>query len=127
MVDDEPGYLQCGVRDGVAVVEVLARELRQPWFAQQLGAQLRRLLSERPADRFLLDFHRTEYMSSTAFAALFDFAKAAAEAGARVAICGMSPIIRVGAEILSLDQYIPFADDEAAGLALLGAGGSAGA
>lgn len=120
MADDRPAYFRFAVRDGVAVVEVLARELNQPWFGQEFGAQLRKLLSERPADRFLLDFQRTEYMGSTAFATLLEFAKAASAAGARVAICGMSPNVRVGAQILCIDRFVPIAEDEAAGLAALG-------
>ena len=48
MADEQPGYFQYSLRDGAAVVEVLARELNQPWFAQEFGAQLRRLLSVRP-------------------------------------------------------------------------------
>jgi anti-anti-sigma regulatory factor len=123
-MSDQPGeYFRWTLQDGVAVVEVLARELNQPWFAQEFGAGLRELLTARPSDRFLIDFHRTEAMSSTAFAALFDFARAASAAQARVAICGMSPAVRFGAEILSLDQFIPFTDDEADGLATLRAAG----
>jgi anti-anti-sigma regulatory factor len=61
-------------------------------------------------------------MGRTAFATLFDLVKTASAARVRVAVCGMKPNVRVGAQILSLDQYTPFTDDEAAGLAALKAG-----
>jgi anti-anti-sigma factor len=119
MASVQPDYLSVSLHDGVAVVEILVRELNQPAFAQELGAQLKEFLRSRPSDRVLLDFHNTEYMSSTAFAALFQFAKDTSAAGIRAAVCGMSPDVRIGAQILSLDHYLPFADDVPSGLAAL--------
>jgi anti-anti-sigma factor len=113
------------LEDDVAIVEVLSRELNQPHLAQEFGAQLRALLASRPSDRLVVNFSKTVYMSSTAFATLFDLYKHASAAGVRVALCGMSPAVRVGADILCLGEYVPIFDDEASALASLAAKGPA--
>lgn len=107
------------LEDGLALVEILSRELNQPRFAEELRGELLALLATGRADRILLDFSDTEYMSSTTFAALVLFSKAATAAGVRLAICGMIPAVRRGAEIMCLDQIIPYYDDRASGLAAL--------
>lgn len=101
----------------VAVVEVLSVELNQPHFAQEIGAQLRDLIDSRPAGVIVINFARTKYMSSTAFGALFGLIKVAAAAGVRLALCGMEPSVRFGADVLRLGEYMPIYDDEASALA----------
>jgi anti-anti-sigma factor len=113
------------LENGVAVVEVLSRELNQPAFAQELGAQLRALLATKPAEFMLINFHKTRYMSSTAFAVLFETGKLARGSNVRLVLCGFDPDVRVGADILSLGDYIPIVDDEPAALAALRAGETA--
>ena len=107
------------LEDGVAVVEVIDRELNQPEQVHDLGLQLRALLAQKPADKMLLNFDATRDMGSTAFAVLFEFVKAASEAGVKLLICGMHPDIRIGADILSLGEFIPIVDDEPAAMAAL--------
>jgi anti-anti-sigma factor len=119
MAYEPPEHFRLELIDGVAVIGVLSIELNQPRFAQEFLEQLRALLASRVANRFLLDFQHTKYMSSTSFAAIFDFVKAASESGVRVAICGMAPSVRVGAEMLCLDQYVPMFDDQPTALAAL--------
>lgn len=125
MASGTSAFTQWSLDGGVAVVEVLAYELNQPKFAEALGVELHALLDARPSDRVLIDFHNTKYMSSTAFGALVRFVKDATVAGVRVAVCGMEPAVRMGADIISLDRFIPVVDDRTAGLAALGAGGAA--
>lgn len=113
-------HIRWSNEDGVAVVEVLARELNQPAIAQEFGAQLRGLVASKAADRILVDFQRTKFMSSTAFGALLGFIRDASAAGVRVAFCGMAPAIRLGADILRIHDYVPVCEDREAGLAALG-------
>ncbi len=101
------------LEEGTAVIEVLCRELNVPEFALELRAQLLALLGAKPAEQYVVNFHKTDYMSSTGFAALLDFVKAATAGGARVAICGMQKPLRVGADILQIDKFVPIVDDEA--------------
>jgi anti-anti-sigma factor len=118
-MENPAAHFRWSLEDGVAVVEILSRELNQPRFAQELGVQLGALLDARPSDRILLNFHKTKYMSSTSFATLLNFAKAVEAVGAKLAICAMDRDVRVGADILSLGQFIPIFDDEASAIAAL--------
>ena len=112
-MDIEPtAHFRWFLEDGVAVVEVLTRELNNPYYAEEFGAQLQALVASRASDRILLNFQHTKSLSSTTCAALFKFARAASGAGVRVVACGMDPVVRMGADIASLDEFIPIFDDE---------------
>ncbi len=105
--------------DGVAVVEVLAREIQGPEAAAALGEQLGSLLRSGQT-RLLLDFGRTRVMSSTAFGALLSFWKQVDAAHGELRVCSMDPAVRFGADILSLGRYIPFHDDRPSAMAAFG-------
>jgi anti-anti-sigma regulatory factor len=123
MANTKEPYIRWSRRDGVAVVEVMVVELNQPAFAAEFGAELSSLLAAQVSDRILIDFRRCKYLSSTAFAAIFRFSKDASAVGVRVALCGLDNALRIGAEILMLDQLIPIVADESAGLEALGPAG----
>jgi anti-anti-sigma regulatory factor len=105
--------------EGVAIIDLLPRELTEPDEAARLGAALRSVLDAHISDRLLLNLSATRYLSSTAFAALLNFGLHAREARARVAICGLDPIARVGANILHLGEVVPIFEDEPTALASL--------
>jgi anti-anti-sigma factor len=121
MANEPQAHFRWWLRGGVAVVEILTVELNQPRIAQEFGAQLRGLLTSKSADRILLDFHHTKFMTSTSFGELLRFVKDANAEGVRVAVCAMEPAVRMGATILSLDQFIPITADVKTGLAALDA------
>lgn len=100
----------------VAVVEILSRELSGPDVAQQLGQQLQAFLPSGET-RLLLNFHRTQIISSTSFATLFNLYKQFNAAQGELRICCMQPPVRFGADILSLGEFIPIHDTEASALA----------
>ena len=100
------------LEDGVAIVEITSAELNNPTLAREFGAQLRALVESRPADRMLLNFSQTRYMSSTAFAALFELSRASRSANIQLVVCAMQNEVRIGADILNLGLYIPIYDDE---------------
>jgi anti-anti-sigma factor len=116
--------MQWDLVDGVAVIELLTKEIDKPHLAQELGGQLSALLQAGPSKRFLLNCHRVKYMSSTAFGILVEFWKKASAGGTQVRICAMDPHVRVGADIISLGRFIPIHDDEEAALAAFGTEGS---
>jgi anti-sigma B factor antagonist len=105
--------------DGVAVFEVVVRELNDPTTAQRFGATLKKLIAVRASNRMVLDFQRTEYMSSTGFGTLLEFARAAGASKIRIALCGLTPSVRLGANILSLGRFIPIFEDAASAVAAL--------
>jgi anti-anti-sigma factor len=117
MDDASAPLLQWSRADGVAVVEVLARDIQGPEAAAVLGEQLRALLGSGET-RLLLDFGRTRVMSSTAFGALLNFWKQVDAAGGELRICSMDPAVRFGADILSLGRYIPIHDDRPSALSV---------
>jgi anti-anti-sigma factor len=114
-------YFRWSKVDGVAVVEVLSREVSGPDMAREFGEQLRSLLRSGET-RLLLNFGRTQIMTSTAFGTLLNFWKEVVAAGGELRICSMEPPVRFGADILSLGEYIPIHDDEPSALAAFSPG-----
>ena len=55
----------------VALVEIRTRDLQGPKAGKELGSELAQVLAQEWARRILLDFHRTAFLSSSGFAALF--------------------------------------------------------
>jgi anti-anti-sigma factor len=116
MVEANTPDMQCSRVEGVAVVEILAREIQGPAAAAALGEQLNALLRSGET-RLLLDFERTRVMSSTAFSTLFNFWKQVDAAHGELRICSMDPSVRFGAEILSLGRCISIHDDRPSAMA----------
>ena len=104
---------------GVAVVDLLPREITEPEQATRLGEALRSVLDAGVSRLVLINASATRYMSSSAFAALLKFGLHARESGGRAAICAMDPQVRFGANIIRLGEVVPIFDDEATALAAL--------
>lgn len=107
------------LEDGIAIVEITSRELNNPTLAREFGTQLLALVDSRPADRMLVNFAHAKYISSTAFAALFELSRAARDANIQLVFCAMQKEVRLGADILNLGLYIPIHDDEPSARAAL--------
>ena len=124
MTDASIPLVQWSRVDGVAVVEILSREIQERDAAGALGKQLRALLLS-GEKLLLLDFGRTRVMSSTAFGALLIFSKEVEAANGVVRICSMDPAVRFGADVCGLGRFIPIHDDKASALAALAPEGMA--
>ena len=105
--------------EGVAVVDLLPREITEPEEAARMGAALVAAFELGAANPLLIDMAATRYLSSTAFAALMKFGRDVRDVGGRVAICGMDPSVRLGANILRLGQIVPIYEDEPTAIAAL--------
>jgi len=116
MADTIIPVVQWSSIDGVAVVEVLARDIQGPEAAAALGEQLRSLLRAGET-RLLLDFERTRVMSSTAFGTLLNFWKQVDAARGELRICSMDPSVRFGADIIRLGEIIPIHEDRPSAMA----------
>ncbi len=116
MADASIPIMQWSRVDGVAVVEVMAREIQGPEAAAALGGQLEALFRSGES-RLLLDFGRTRVMSSTAFGALMKFWKLVDAAQGELRACSMDPSVRFGADILSIGQYLPIHEDRSSAMA----------
>jgi anti-sigma B factor antagonist len=117
MSNEPEPHIQWHDKDGIAVVEVLSREIRQPGPAQDFGRQLYSLLDPQGRKRILINFHKTRYLGSTAFAVLFNLAKMLEPVQGQLKVCCMHPDVLMGASVLSLGQYIGIYDDEKSALA----------
>ena len=102
--------------DDVAVVEILTRQISGPEMATELGEQLSSLLQSGQT-RLLLNFGRTQMMTSTAFGTLLMLWKQVVAAHGQLRICSMDPYVRIGADIIRLGEYVPIHDDESSALA----------
>jgi anti-anti-sigma factor len=116
MAEASTPLFQWSQDDGVTVVEVLAREIQGPDAAAALGEQLESLLRSGQT-RLLLDFGRTRVMSSTAFGTLLNFWKRVDAAGGELRICSMEPMVRFGADLLRLGEYVPIHEDRPSAMA----------
>lgn len=94
----------------VAVLDVTSLEIDTPALARVLGTDLELLIQARPAEKMVLDFSNTKYMSSTAFAVLLGFGRRATAAGIAVRLCGFLSAVRFGADVLGIGRIIPIYD-----------------
>jgi anti-anti-sigma factor len=117
MADTPAAHFQWHDENGIAVVEVLSHEIRQPGPAQEFGRQLYSVLEQQGRTRVLINFHKTRYLGSTAFAVVFNFAKKIEAAHGQLKLCCLHADVLMGANILSLDQYVQVYDDEKSALA----------
>ena len=88
----------------VAVVEILAKELRFPHQAQELGTELTLVAGQDWARQLLINMKHTKYLSSTGFAILLKLVKQAKDRGTKLKFCSLDPEVRIGADIIGLDK-----------------------
>ncbi len=125
MTDANFPLVQWSRVNGVAVIEILCREIQDRDVAGVLGKQLRSLLLS-GEKLLLLDFGRTRLMSSSAFGALLIFTKQVAAAGGALMICSMDRDVRFGADVCGLGRFIPIHDDKPSALAAFARQGMGG-
>ena len=99
--------------DGLAVVEILSHDVTGPAAAKDMGEQLLALWRS-GQKRLVLNLSRVRVMSSTGFATILQVWKQV-EGG--LCLCGLTPSVRLGADILSLSQYIHVYETEAEAVA----------
>jgi anti-sigma B factor antagonist len=101
----------------VVLVEITDRNVQSPAQAQELGAELGRVVAQDWAKRLLVDCRQVRYLCSTGFAVFFRIVKQFKGAGGQIKFCNMDPQIRLGAGIVGLDQLVEIYDTEAAAMA----------
>jgi anti-sigma B factor antagonist len=88
----------------VAVVEILAKELRFPHQAQELETELSLVAGQDWAKQLLVNMKHIKYISSVGFAILFKMVKEAKDQGRKIKFSNLDPEVRIGADIIGLDQ-----------------------
>src|SRR5215468_10691088 len=106
---DSP-HLRVRTDDGVVVLHLLDRELRVPEQIDELKQDLLAVVRRVGEAQYLVEMGHTRYLCSSGFAMLFNLDKTISEAGGVMAICGMDPSVRVGADIICLGDVVPLFD-----------------
>jgi anti-anti-sigma factor len=119
MADTPPKFesLHLNMVDDVAVVQVTTHELRFPNQAEALSYELGLVVGQDWAAKTLIDLGRVAYVGSTAHAVLVGVVKKAAQMGHLVKFCGLTPDVRIGADIIGLSRIAAVYDTEADALA----------
>lgn len=110
MASEDYEYFELDSKDGVALIRVLAREMRHPQSAQQFGSEVRAALQSLGLKNAVIDLKNVEYVGSTAFATLLTLGKAIAAQGGALKICDLHPDVQVGANILGLGKAVEIFD-----------------
>ncbi len=88
----------------VAVVEILAKELRFPQQALELGSELTVIAAQDWAKQLLINMKHVKYLTSTGFAVLLKLVKQAENSGANLRVHGAELDVR--SRVLGLlDQF----------------------
>ena len=90
----------------VVVIEFLSPEICNPLHARELGAQLDSLIRPDVPRNLVIDFTNVRSLGSTAFGEIADFVRRVG----RVRVCHLDPILRLGASLIGLDDWVQFAD-----------------
>jgi anti-sigma B factor antagonist len=117
MPDPDLNHLNLTTVNNVVLVEITTKDIQGPALAQELGAELGRVAAQDWAKKLLVDFKRVRYLSSTGFAVLFRVVRDFKAAGGQIKLCNMDPQIRLGAEIVGLEQVVEICATEAAAMA----------
>lgn len=93
-------------RPEVAVIEFLSPEICGPLRAGELGAQLDSLIRPDVPRNYVIDFSNVRSLGSTAFGEIANFVRRVG----RVRVCHLDHMLRLGASLIGLDDWVIFAD-----------------
>ena len=120
MSDPIKQHIQVEVVNGVAVVRVLDKEIREVFGehndVQMLGEQLYALVDEKGFTRLILNFSEVEYTASIMLGKLIGLKRKAQKAGGSIRICCLNPSIKEIFRISALDRVFEIDPDENAAL-----------
>jgi anti-sigma B factor antagonist len=110
MSNPEFQHIRLNMVDGIALVEVITRDLKGPRPAKELGAELGQVLHREGLQRLVVDFDKNRYLSSSGFAVLFNLVNQVKAVGQEIKFCGMASEIRLGASVVGLDKVVEIHD-----------------
>jgi anti-sigma B factor antagonist len=93
----------------VVVIEFLSRAIADPSHARELGDQLRSLIRPDLPRQYVIDFKGVRTLGSTSFGEIASFVRDVRQAGGQVKVCGLDPMVRLGATLIGLDDRVEFA------------------
>lgn len=103
--------------DGVAVVDFVDSGLMyEAALVQEIGTELQSLLSAEGPKKFLLDFSRVQYLSSTMLGQLAKLQKEMNTARAQLKLTGLGPVLRDTFRIGHFEPLFAIYDDRLSAL-----------
>ena len=93
----------------VVVIEFLSRAIADPSHARELGDQLRSLIRPDLPRQYVIDFKAVRTLGSTSFGEIAAFVRNVRQVGGQVKVCGLDPMVQLGATLIGLDDQVEFA------------------
>jgi anti-anti-sigma regulatory factor len=90
----------------VVVIEFLSHEIAGPFHSHELAEQLDSLIRPDLPRNYVIDFAHVRSLGSTAFGEIADFVRRVG----RVRVCNLDDILRLGASLIGLEDWVEFAD-----------------
>ncbi len=109
-------HLRLSMVGDIALVEIHTKDFQGPKAGKELGYELATVLAQDWACRIVVDFHRTSFMSSSGFAALFKLVNQARASGRQVKFCAMVKGVMTGAAVVGLTKIVEVHEDRAGAL-----------
>jgi anti-anti-sigma factor len=100
----------------VVVIEFLNPTIADPGHARELGQQLRSLIRPDLPRQYVIDFKKVRSLGSTSFGEIASFVRDVRQAGGQVKVCGLDPMVRLGATLIGLDDQAEFAESRQAAI-----------
>ena len=100
----------------VVVIEFLNRAVADPNHARELGDQLRSLIRPDLPRQYVIDFKNVRTLGSTSFGEIVSFVRDVRRAGGQVKVCGLDPMVQLGATLIGLDDQAEFAPSRQAAI-----------
>ncbi|HZW31389.1 MAG TPA: STAS domain-containing protein [Isosphaeraceae bacterium] len=100
----------------VVVIEFLSPTVADPNHARELGEQLRSLLRPDWPRQYVIDFKNVRSLGSTSFGEIAAFVRDVRHEGGQVQVCGLDPMVQLGATLIGLDDQAEFAPSRQAAI-----------
>jgi len=105
-------HLNVQVRDGIAVVDFVNSQLMfETTVVEEVGDELKRLVSDGGYTKILLDFTHVQYLSSTMLAHLAALERQVKQGHGRLKLSGLGPVLRDTFRIGHLESLFSIYDD----------------
>lgn len=93
MAEPTYGYLRPHLEDGVLVLTITRTQLQGEEVAAELRQEMLQTAEHFQARNVVVDFTKTDYLSSCAFWPLISLWRKVNQVGGRLVLCGLSPMV----------------------------------
>jgi anti-anti-sigma factor len=87
-------YIATNETDGILVLTLSLQRVDSYETAEAMGRELVAAVQDKPSPRVVLDMSKLEYMSSVGYGPLISLRSYIREAGGRLVLCQLSPVVK---------------------------------